>query len=729
MAGIMPASGGEMSNRGAVWRRVMGGIALAGLMRASAVQAEDWYWVGGSGDWNTPENWSRFALAPGGDGVPLQGQDVYLQALGMEEREIAITSATGHLPEAGSVFVAGGVGGLVTLRIEPGAADFRASLIDMGSSGVGRVVQVGGAVSTDAVQMGVFDKGVASYSLGGGRLDAGWVVLNGNGTALSTMTQTGGALAAGIVSMRGAGAAYQLSDGGVVSGEMSFDGGAAFTQTGGSVSVRRLTNSGGDYRWLGGELAVETYWDLHGAMTFPESPVTMNVNGRIEFGQSDLTNARNVSLHVGAGSVVSRPADFDPAVTFGAYENAGLDHVVGTALTVPAGREVRTAGTFSDPVEVIGSIGPAGAAFELNFEGGLTLRSGGSAKASAVSAWGVTSTIEGGTLKTGMLRVTGTAGFPGNPSDRRVGRIDQSGGAVTAAYFQVASVGEAEYHLSGGELLTDDATIGPWRSPYSLLVETLPGVFRQTGGSYRAGLLRLGVGGSAEGTYVLSAGALVAGELIVGDSMDEPWIKRRTWGVGRFHFDGAEAGMTVTSSMVIGPRGEFTAVPGAVLRLQGASLSVLGADLQRVSGFDVLRVVFEAPETPVEGGVTESRLEVASEDRGASLAGFVDNFVIDTLQVGGEGAARVRLVDEAYNQLGAVRDAIYVRHLILNEGSVLDLGGRQLYALDFLNAGGSVQSSGGQMMVVPEPGVMGAAGMALFLRRRRRRVGRRGMPH
>lgn len=713
-----------MSNRGAMWRWAMGGIALAGLMRASTVRAADWYWVGGSGDWNSPQNWARFALSPGGDGVPLQGYDVYLQGLGPEEREIAITSATGQLPEAGSVFVAGGFGGLVTLRIEPGAADFRASYINIGVSGVGRVVQVGGAVSTDAVQMGVFDKGVASYSLGGGRLDASWVVLNGYGTARSTMTQTGGALAAGVVSVRGAEAAYHLSDGGVVAGEMLLDGGAVFTQTGGSVSVGRLSNSDGQYRWLGGELAVESHWDLHGAMTFPESPVTMSVNGRIDFAQTGLTNARNVSLHVGARSVVSRPADFDPGATFREYENAGLDHVVGTTLTVPAGREVRTAGTFSDPVDVIGSIGPADAAIGLNFEGGLTLRAGGSAEASVVSAWGVTSTIEGGTLKTGMLRVTGTAPFPGNASNRQVGRIDQSGGVVTSAYFQVASVGEAEYHLSGGELQTDDATIGLWRSPISLPVGAAPGVFTQTGGSYRAGLLRLGVGGTGEGSYVLSAGTLVAGELVVGDSMDERWIPRRTWGVGHFHFDEGEAGLTVTSLMKIGPRGEFTAVPGAVLHLRGASLAVLTSDSRNVSAFDVLRVVFEGAEASSGvGELVESRLEVAGEDRGASMAGFVDNFVIDTLQVGGEGAAWVRLVNEADNQSGsAVEDALYVRHLILNEGSMLDLGGRKLYVLDFENAGGTIQANGGELTVVPEPGVVGVVALGFLLMRSRRRV-------
>jgi hypothetical protein len=76
-----------------------------------------------------------------------------------------------------------------------------------------------------------------------------------------------------------------------------------------------------------------------------------------------------------------------------------------------------------------------------------------------------------------------------------------------------------------------------------------------------------------------------------------------------------------------------------------------------------------------------------------------------------------------------VGDVLYVRHLILNEGSVLDLGGRKLYVLDFENAGGTVETNGGALTVVPEPGVLGVGVLALLAGRRAQRTRRRGMPH
>jgi hypothetical protein len=671
--------------------------------------------------------------------VPQSGYDVYLRHSGVTNRGVAITPETGTLPEVVSVFIDGFGGGAAALRIEAGAAHLRAYAINPGGLGVGSVVQVGGVVGAQQLNVGMWNAAAGSrgsYSLAGGRLEVDTFTLLANSGAIASMGQTGGMLHADTGSVQGEGATYDLAAGELVVADLGVSGGAVFTQTGGSVSMERFGNADGEYRWLGGDLTIRQGWRLAGKMTFPNAPVTVNLNGMVEFEAPVLTNAGNVSLRVGAESVVNRASDFDPAKVFGSYENAGVDHIVGTVLTIPSGRKVRSVGAFYDPVTVYGSIGqPADDSVENYLEGVLTLHPGGSVDVLDVRAFGVTSTIYGGTLKTGRLVAMGTGNelvISGPPPERRAGRILQEGGAVAAALLQVGFSGEAEYILSGGELVTETAEIGPWSTFHSLDGVSPSGVFRQTGGTHRAGVLRMGAGGIPEGTYVLSGGALLVGVIEVGGhSPLWPYVRGERSGVGHFRFENAEANLAVTSAVVIGERGEFTATPGAVLQLRGASLSVLGTDSQKVSGFDVLRVVFEGPEASSGPGEwVESRLEVAGEDWGPSVAGFVENFVIDTLQVGGAGAAWVRLVDEVDNQLGsAVGDVLYVRHLILNEGSVLDLGGRKLYVLDFENAGGTVETNEGALTVVPEPGVLGVGVLALLAGRRAQRTRRRGMPH
>jgi len=131
-----------------------------------------------------------------------------------------------------------------------------------------------------------------------------------------------------------------------------------------------------------------------------------------------------------------------------------------------------------------------------------------------------------------------------------------------------------------------------------------------------------------------------------------------------------------------------------------------------------LTLVFEGGE-----GVIDP-FEVAGQDFGLTETGFVDNFALGTLQLGGDnGIGHVCLVDLFDNQpdwLGT--EALYVDSIILGEDSLLDLNGLNVYYRSFVDMGGTIDLSGGSFSQVPEPATLGllAFGGLAVLRRRYR---------
>jgi len=91
-------------------------------------------------------------------------------------------------------------------------------------------------------------------------------------------------------------------------------------------------------------------------------------------------------------------------------------------------------------------------------------------------------------------------------------------------------------------------------------------------------------------------------------------------------------------------------------------------------------------------------LEVAGIDIGSTAAGWTDNFVFGTLEIG-SSATYVQLVDSFDNSADCLggyceiwnREALYVDNLVLDAGTVLDLAGLNLYVLgNFTDNGGSI---------------------------------------
>jgi hypothetical protein len=196
------------------------------------------------------------------------------------------------------------------------------------------------------------------------------------------------------------------------------------------------------------------------------------------------------------------------------------------------------------------------------------------------------------------------------------------------------------------------------------------------------------------------------------------------------------AEITVAGKLLLGSETNFVAVPGTEIHLTrpappslyefqpptANSVAIHSTDADAMSGLSNLTLVFEG------GADLASTIEAAGADRGASLAGFYQNFALDTLVLGGVESAALSLVDLVQNHSDdALPEALYVEHLIVNEGSTLDLNGLKLYyRTATIAGGGSLALSSFGIQVVPEPGA-GLLGVfaASFVWRRRQSEMRR----
>ncbi|MCD6377303.1 MAG: PEP-CTERM sorting domain-containing protein, partial [Planctomycetes bacterium] len=140
----------------------------------------------------------------------------------------------------------------------------------------------------------------------------------------------------------------------------------------------------------------------------------------------------------------------------------------------------------------------------------------------------------------------------------------------------------------------------------------------------------------------------------------------------------------VGGSIVFKQDSTLTAQEGAEVHMTGADFQNQSRNSANLAGLSNLTLIFEG------GSAVVDDLEVAGKDDGAVLSAFsVDNFLIGTLQLGGEAAGRIKLVDDYPNQPGWWgSEALYVSNLIMNAGATIDLNGLNLY---YLNGGSPKQ--------------------------------------
>ncbi|MHB1034418.1 MAG: PEP-CTERM sorting domain-containing protein [Pirellulales bacterium] len=245
------------------------------------------------------------------------------------------------------------------------------------------------------------------------------------------------------------------------------------------------------------------------------------------------------------------------------------------------------------------------------------------------------------------------------------------------------------YELGGaGRLSTASVTIGyPLDSEDSNPGGPAANRFVQTGGTHTSDFLNVFTAGS----YTISGGRLEAGRLLVDR--------------GAFNLAGPSAQVTVSDLLAFASYceadGIFTAVPGATVRLVGASLAIRGTAAANLAGLGQAALVFEG------GGAVPDTLEAAGHDLGAVPAGFQDNFAVGNLQIGGADAGNVQLVDASQNYaspFGAVvPEALYVKKLVVGPSSFLDLNGLNLYCYGepAIADSATVLANGGKLIAVP----------------------------
>jgi hypothetical protein len=351
--------------------------------------------------------------------------------------------------------------------------------------------------------------------------------------------------------------------------------------------------------------------------------------------------------------------------------------------------------------------------------------------------------------------------------------MEQSGGSVRVT--DELLIQNNSYRLSGGTLYVDRIAIGDpaLESPLFISSNRLP-EFIQTGGLNQvAGNLELCLPGFFIGNlspfqsanYRLEGGTLnVGGNTIVGSLGAAPVnfmqsagtaniggtlriegvSSRYELGGGRLSTENLEIGMgvfntggafaitepapargwlpfmtseqvTVHNRISLGEESMFEAVPGSRMRLAGGKFENFSTHAENLAGLNNLELTIGNTNWNLFRAFTAqvTEFEVGGLDLGDVDEGYVENFALDTLRVGGLRPAHLKLVDLVDNQLDSGSpEALYVDHLVVGRGSILELGGVSIYYRTAQIFGSVINSSLtlASISQVPEP-----ASVLLFL--------------
>jgi hypothetical protein len=401
-------------------------------------------------------------------------------------------------------------------------------------------------------------------------------------------------------------------------------------------------------------------------------------------------------------------------------DNGSIVHHLGSTLYIPDTKVVNGSGTIVDYVEVRGSLHATGGQ-AIDLKNGVKVLGNGSVRLGAMTLY-VDNEFSGISDSGELLAdeeyigCNGTGTFIQNGGNNTIsgefsvgrtfhsngtyelhagelsanceyigyggtGTFIQNGGSNTiSGEFSVGrrTYSHGTYELHAGELSADEEYIGYQGT----------GTFIQNGGNNTiSGGLFVGIRSIYRGTYELHAGTLSAGVINI----------RRS---GTLGIHNAQAEITVHAKLYFSTDSTFTAVPGSAIHMTGAAFENESTDADALAGLANLTLIFE-------GGLEDiDPFEVAGEDMGAVREGFDGNFVLDTLQLGGEaGVGQVQLIDLFDNQPEwEGSEALYVENLLLRDGSYLDLNGLNLYYRTFTNLGGTIELGGGGMFLVSIPG-------------------------
>ena len=563
-----------------------------------------------------------------------------------------------------------------------GTGVLETSNLSIGFGGKGSFIQTGGTATVRRfIHLGQGLGCESLLELSGGTLNTGaaWVASNTNTKA--TVNHSGGTWNVDdfllLAHLRNASeAAYSLSGTALlnVSGHeiVGREGQATFIQTGG-------TNTMTSYLSVSGATGREARYDLSGGV--------LNVN-------TDTGKWSNGHFSVGGKGT------------------SLFNHTGGTATVTHL--RVATPGDGTD-------------SFQSGLSGIYNLGDTGQlvAASESIGRWGLgyftqtggTNTVAGTVSVGTKAQGTGTYALSGAASQLSAAElivgdagkgtfIHSSGSALMAGGVVVGKSasgdGAYQYSSTGNELSTPRLVVG----------DAGKGAFTQNSGTISISEgITLGYGGTGIGTYTIGGGTLSTANLIIGRDSGN------SHGTGSFIVNNAASLVTVSSSLHIGLNGSLQAVEGTVIHMTGSHFSNASINPAAVAGMSNLTLIFE-------GGPSQlDTFEVAGRDFGIDILGLEENFALHTLSIGGSQIGKLRLVDLVDNQPNWTgTEALYVEHLIMTQGSMLELGKLNLYYGTLTDQGGMVLSNGGSLQEIPEPATFGllATGLAVLINRRRR---------
>ncbi len=392
----------------------------------------------------------------------------------------------------------------------------------IGSKGEGVFNQSGGVVTMSSwYPMGGGSLKIGNYSGSNGKYN-----LSGSGQVSSetlrvgslgngTFTQSGNSI--NSVSNQlylgytaGSNGTYNLSDAGCLSASeeyVGYDSGATalFQQSGGTNTTNYLSVGVlGEYRLSGGTLQINSGLENKGTFDFCYGPGNIvAANSIVDFSKGVLQNVASASIALDNNSLLIISPGFDPAACFAEYSNAGMTHVAGTTLTVPAGKGFGGSGTIVDPVVCQGTIAASSTWNKgINLSGGLTLSEGSIALGYGTLTTNDTGSSMSGGSMSAYQHLIGSGG---------VGVFTQTGGTnSSSSYIRLGNnAGDnGTYTLGGNGIIS---------GKYLYVGHAGTGTFNQSGGtvllsnpnSTGGGTLFLGYESGGSGTYNLNGGTLI----------------------------------------------------------------------------------------------------------------------------------------------------------------------------------------------------------------------------
>lgn len=241
----------------------------------------NYYWVAGSGNWSTPQNWSHQVWDPDlGKCVPVPGVPGSADTVEVYNGGTAEISSSAN---AELVFIGAGsnlsvVAGLLAItdglhvdwygRLEQSGGQTSATYEIVGFEGAGTVIQTGGIHNVvEGFNLGFDVGGDGTYELSGsGELSTDWINVGYEGTG--TFIQSGGRniihTSLGVGNRTGSNGTYELHDGELVANTVWLGGygSGIFVQSGGNVNINDglfigpNPTSNGKYKLHGGTLNV-----------------------------------------------------------------------------------------------------------------------------------------------------------------------------------------------------------------------------------------------------------------------------------------------------------------------------------------------------------------------------------------------------------------------------------------------------------------------------------------